>query len=478
MILHQIRNAESGREAPARDECAAAMRTLLLLALAALAPANPNGLGRLPPRGWNTWCTGASCDQPNITLGFPASGLHDNCSEATIKSVASDMVTNGMLAAGWDHINMDDCWGATNLQYPGGVRGDGPYRWDPQRFPSGIPALASWLHARGFKFGLYTASGNSTCSSGGRKGFVPGSVGHFEQDAQTFADWGVDYVKLDWCIHAEKAPTPAVFALRQNRTNQMAMAMNKTGRPMWLTFHCEYSKGHASGQFAEWCARDGNSWRIGPDHHDNWFSLEQVIQVLGKAAANGRPFRWNDPDFLMTGGAGCDVTMPGKRCPGMSEVEYRTEFSLWTMGAASMILSTDPRNMTAFMRSTLLQNEMLAIHRDPLGISGGKVADHINAADFCGHTDDCQVWARPLADGSWAMALFNRQPYDNENPTAPGHAATITGNWSSLPSPPAAGAKLKVRDVWLAKDLGTFAGSYTAEDVPPHATVFLHLELA
>ena len=180
----------------------------------------------------------------------------------------------------------------------------------------------------------------------------------------------------------------------------------------------------------------------------------------------------------MTGGAGCDVTTPGKRCPGMSEIEYRTEFSLWTMGAASMILSTDPRNMTAFMRSTLLQKEMLAIHRDPLGISGGKVADHINEGDFCTNAGDCQVWARPLADGSWAMALFNRQPFDKAQPAAVGHAATITGNWSSLPSPPPAGAKLKVRDVWLGQDLGMFAGSFTAKDVPPHATVFIHLQLA
>ena len=275
---------------------------LLWLAMVGAVSANPNGLGRLPPRGWNTWCTGASCDQPGRRRlsAFPKGGLHDNCSEAMIKSVASDMVTNGMLAAGWDHINMDDCWGATNLQYEGGVRGDGPYRWDPQRFPSGIPALAAWLHERGFKFGLYTSSGNSTCSSGGRQGYVPGSVGHFEQDARTFAEWGVDYVKLDWCIHYDSqghrlAPGAELNALRQNRTDQMAKAMNATGRPMWLTFHCQYVKGHASDSFADWCARDGNSWRIGPDHHDNWASLVEVTQVLGRSAQNGRPYRWNDP---------------------------------------------------------------------------------------------------------------------------------------------------------------------------------------
>ena len=230
-----------------------------------------------------------------------------------------------MLAAGWDHINMDDCWGATNVQYPGGERGNGTYRWDPERFPSGIPALASWLHDRGFKFGLYTASGNSTCSDGGRKGYVPGSVGHFTEDAQTFADWGVgerdpymlpgfndlindllcalensDYVKLDWCLDktvTSKMNLTVLDALRKNRTDQMAIAMNKTGRPMWLTFHCVYKKFKTGqdGSFQQWCADDGNSWRIGPDHHDNFDSLQDVIEILAANAEHGRRFRWNDP---------------------------------------------------------------------------------------------------------------------------------------------------------------------------------------
>ena len=442
--------------------------------------ANPNGLGRLPPRGWNTWCTGASCWQP----GSKPSSLHDNCSEALIKDVATEMIANGMQAAGWDQINMDDCWGATNLQYPGGERGDSAYRWDPERFPSGIPALAKWLHDRSFKFGLYTASGNATCSSGGRKGTVPGSVGHFTEDAQTFADWGVDYVKLDWCIRGiDEHNITTLNLLRKNRTDQMRVAMNKTGRPMWLTFHCTYKKGHANetgtGSFREWCADDGNSWRIGPDHHDNFASLNDVIEVLSSSASHGRPYRWNDPDFLMTGGAGCNAMIPGKRCPGMSETEYLTEFSLWVMGAASLIISTDVRNMSSFMKNTLLHKEMLAIHHDPLGISGGRVADHIDATDNCAGKLDCQIWARPLSDGSWAMALYNRQEYDTKTHTPGPHLknATIAGLFSSLPSPPPAGATLSVKNVWSGEELGKFENSYTAKGVAVHGTVFLRLTL-
>lgn len=265
----------------------------------------------------NTWCTSAGCDQPQLP-SFTG-GLHDNCSEALVKSVATAMLANGMKEAGYNRINLDDCWGATDLE---GNRADhGKYTWSPKRFPSGIPALTSWLHERGFLFGLYTSSGNQTCSSGERAGFVPGSCQssdpnagekdcEFDQDAATFASWGVDYVKLDWCMGKKEegnATTKLTTdAVRERRTGLMAKAMNATGRPMWLTFHCVWqgSKDHrgrpaggaAHDSFAEWCAEDGNSWRIGPDHHDNWESLDLVSTVLGGQAERGRPFRWNDPE--------------------------------------------------------------------------------------------------------------------------------------------------------------------------------------
>ena len=181
--------------------------SMLLLALMLLGcvAANPNGLGRLPPLGWNTWCTSAACDQPDSPAlphgGRMTGGLHDNCSEALVKSVATEMIANGMRDAGYTRINLDDCWGATVLE---GNRADhGKYTWSPTRFPAGIPALTSWLHERGFLFGLYTASGNKTCSSGGRDSYVPGSCQsmdpnateadcEFDQDAATFASWGVE----------------------------------------------------------------------------------------------------------------------------------------------------------------------------------------------------------------------------------------------------------------------------------------------
>ena len=196
-----------------------------------------------------------------------------------------------------------------------------------------------------------------------------------------------------------------------------------------------------------------------------------------------------DPTLaVMTGGAGCNSFEAGKRCPGMTETEYRTEFSLWVIGAASMIVSTDLRNMTDFMKETLMHKEMLAIHQDPMGIAGGLVHKDESSAGCAQPTDNkpanakngyCQMWARPLSGGKWAMALFNRN----------NHSATVSGPFSALPAQPAqtilgsnehAGAApttLMVRNVWSGADLGSHSGSFSAE-LDGHATVVLLLSPA
>jgi alpha-galactosidase len=141
-----------------------------------------NGLGRTPPLGWSTWLT---CEDAACT--------HDYCDENEVKSAATAMQTSGMQEIGWNYVILDDCWAYARDP------SSSVLTWDPDRFPSGMPALASWLHERNFSFGLYTSAGNETCSSGGRPITVPGSKGHYPLDTKTFASWGVDYVKLDWC---------------------------------------------------------------------------------------------------------------------------------------------------------------------------------------------------------------------------------------------------------------------------------------
>lgn len=251
-----------------------------------------------------------------------------------VKEVAQAMIDQGLQAAGYSYVNLDDCWEATTRDPKTGAM-----RADPERFTGGsLKPLADWLHARKFSFGMYTSAGEETCSTGGRtvpgkpdaRG-VPGSIGHYVQDASTYAEWGVDYVKMDWCSKLDNNGT---------LTHAMAAALNLTGRPMWLNFHC----GEYTGDYKTWCARDGNSFRIGPDHHDVWSRTAEVIELLATVSSRGGgtigPYAWADADFLMTGGAGCDTNEMAQRCPGQSEDEYRTEFSLWSVAASQIIVAT------------------------------------------------------------------------------------------------------------------------------------------
>lgn len=430
------------------------MRVLLVVALVACiaalptASANPNGLGRLPPMGWNTWCTLSSCHQPgNFSHAF-----HDVCNVWMIKSVAQGMIDNGMQAAGYDHINLDDCWEA------GERAADGSLQADPERFPDGIAELASWLHDRNFKFGLYLSAGWTTCSTGGRDvPFIPGSIGHYEQDTATVASWGTDYIKLDWC-GITNPNNPKDILNQDNATTGFAKAANKTGRAMWLNFHC----GHTTGDIPQWCRSDGNSYRIAQDHHDNWPNTIQVINTLKSLGAFARPFSWLDPDFLYPGGAGCDKNVTGMRCPGMTETEYRTTFSLWSMAAASMLISSDPRDLTPFMKSVILNKEIIAVNQDILGVGGGQVAEW----DCAAPEGTCQVWARPLSDGSPAAALFNADD-DKEHDITLEFSVVPEASWTNA-------TYVLVRDLWAHKDIGVFRGSYTAH-VLPHETHMLKL---
>ena len=200
-----------------------------------------NKVGKPPPLGWNTWKT---CGEP--TCG------HDICNEAEIKSVANAMATNGLQELGYNYINLDDCWASTRK------KSDQTLTWDTVRFPSGLPALISWLHQKGFKFGLYTSAGNQTCSSGGRKYPIPGSEGHYDLDAKTFAAWQVDYVKLDWCGDIKKD-----LAVGKQAHIDFAKAMNNSGRDMFLEV--------VAGYFFLWdeVPTVANSWRFCTDHHDD-----------------------------------------------------------------------------------------------------------------------------------------------------------------------------------------------------------------
>jgi len=401
-------------------------KVILVLCLTGVVIGSDNGLGALPPMGWNTWCTDGKCGR-------------DVCTEDEVKEVALAMIQNGMQAAGYNYVNLDDCWVDTRCDAQGNIRSDA------SRFPTGIADLVDWLHTRGFKFGLYTSAGLETCNHGERPSAIPGSYGHYEEDAKTFASWNVDYVKLDWCVTTFPNGTKMDI---HAQTDQFYDAMNKTGKPMWLNFHCSHPP-------QQWCMRDGNSFRVGTDHHDSWSNtIECIHSLIGLGKHAGPKNGWNDPDFLETGGeGGCGRP----HCPGQTDTEYRTVFSIWCIAAAPLIVATDVRNMSAIMTEILLNKELIAVNQDKLAIGGDVIGNG------CAGTSDgtCQIWGKPLSDGGYVAGLFNSDSAAHE----------ITLDFSLINM---AGKTLQVRDLWKHQDLGSSTGTFKAQ-VASHETVVVKL---
>jgi len=415
-------------------------RHAFLLAMTmTVAYAADNGLARTPQLGWNTWCALNTCG-------------YDVCYEAEIRAMADAMVANGMRDLGYTMINLDDCWG-----YPrDNVTGE--YRWDPSRFPSGIPALVQYLAARGFTLGVYTDSGIYTCSSGQRKFKIPGSFEHYAQDAATFVKWGVRYVKMDWCNTV--APNGTQLDPR-NVYPTMSLGLNATGVPAQLA-SCEWGVDNPW----EWAMPWMNSWRIGADHHDTWTGgdktgasgTDAIIETLAGKAKYAGPGGWNDPDFVYTGGQGCPgQTAPGAHCPGQTDTEYITEFTIWAVTASPIIVATNVQNMTDIMTKVLLNKEMIAVHQDRLGIAGDRIG---YATDAGCPAMMCQLWGRPLSGYAYAAVMYNRDSVAH-NITFDFRQANITGTMS-------------VRDLWEHKDVADGVSSYTAL-VEGHGVVAVRL---
>jgi alpha-galactosidase len=303
-----------------------------------------NGLARTPPMGWNSW-----------------NHFGCNVSETLIRETADAMASSGMRDAGYRYLVIDDCWEV-------GRDTQGELVPDSARFSHGIKALADYVHSKGLKFGIYTDAGTKTCQ--GR----PGTLGHEEQDARTFAAWGVDYVKEDWCNAS------GLVAKDQYRKFRDALA--SVGRPIVLSI-CEWG----SNQPWEWAPELGNLWRTTDDISDDWNSMLSNLDQSAQHATVAGPGAWNDPDMLEVGNG------------GMTDAEYRAHFSLWAIQAAPLIAGNDVRTMSAATKTILMNPEVIAVDQDSLGAQGILV--------WSG-PPDIQVWAKPMADGSRAVALLNR----------------------------------------------------------------------
>jgi len=377
--------------------------------------------------GWNTWCTLGNCGR-------------DYCDEEEVRAVADAMVESGMASVGFEYVLLDDCWGD-------GRDAEGNIYPDPARFPSGMQSLADYVHSKGLKLGLYTDAGLYTCSTGGRDHQIPGSYGHYQQDANTYASWGIDYVKMDWCntnINGTQLDPRVQYP-------QMTKALNATDRPIFFSM-CEWGLDNPW----TWASPYGNAWRTGQDHHDDWGTTSIIIENNSNLSSYAGPGGWNDPDFLMTGGQGCEPNY-NETCPGMTQTEYITEFSIWCILSAPLIVATEIRQMTPWKQSVLLNTEVIAVNQDPLAQAGGRIS--FWPCNQSSNEPLCEIWAKELYNGSYAVVLYNSDSVD--------HNMVLNFwvlNWEN--------ESVSLRDLWAHQDLGTFTGYYSVF-VASHGVVML-----
>jgi len=364
---------------------------------AAPAVALNNGVARTPPMGFNDW-----------------NAFGCNVNEQLIERSADAMVSSGMAAAGYRYVNIDDCW----LSHTRNAAGD--LVPDPHKFPHGIAAVAAYVHARGLELGIYEDAGDATC------GAYPGSYGHDLEDARTFASWGVDYVKLDWCNTQGLNP--------QGEYRRMRDALLATGRPI------VYSLSIWGVAFPWlWGPQTANLWRTTGDIKDSWQSVMQITALNAPLWRYARPGAWNDPDMLEVGNG------------GMTDTEYRTHFSLWAEMAAPLIAGTDVRRLSAPARTILTNRDVIAVDQDALGVQGHPVL----------RSGATSVWAKRLAGGDVAVLMLN------------------SGDTPALVSAPLRKLGLRqtahyvVRDLWTHRD--TLSGPVLAAGVDRHGVAMFRV---
>ena len=375
------------------------MKYFFLLALLVVPVGCAADLALTPPMGWNSW-----------------NKFAEKVDDKAVREMADAIVSNGMKDAGYVYVNIDDSWEA-GRDAQGNIQTNG-------KFPD-MKKLAEYVHSKGLKIGIYSSPGPKTCAG------YEGSYQHEEQDAKTWAAWGIDYLKYDWCS-AEKVYKPSDM---QAVYKKMGDALKATGRPIVYSL-CQYGLQNVW----EWGASvGGNLWRTTGDIEDNWKSMTTI--GFDKQTGHERyaePGHWNDPDMLEIGNG------------GMSMPEYRTHMTLWAMLAAPLLAGNDLRDMSPATKEILMNKEVIAIDQDKLGRQGRRVSKEAGA----------EMWMRPLENGDLAVAMFNRSE----------GMVSVSAPWELL----GLKGKHKIRDLWVHEDLGSFRDGYSAQ-VPIHGVVLLRI---
>jgi alpha-galactosidase len=357
----------------------------------------PNSLKHLaltPPMGWNTWNT-----------------FKCNIDEKLIRESADVLVSSGMKDAGYEYVNIDDCWQL-------GRNEDGTIQVDTKRFPNGIKALADYIHSKGLKLGIYSSAGYKTCE--GRAA----SLNYEIIDAQTYANWGVDYLKYDFCYATRpnfKPPIGYSEEIAKSRYKAMSEAIDSTGRDIVFSI-CSWGFGNPW----KWGPDLGNLWRTTHDIKPSWGSWTRILDKQVGLEKYAGPGHWNDPDMLIVG--------------MIDKNESIAHFSLWSLLSAPLIAGNDIRNMSPETLEILTNKEVIAVNQDPMGVQGTRYVKKGGK----------EVWAKPLYDGSWAVVLFNRNHLPRDISL---NLSDIKLNWENA----------QIRDLWKKQNLGTFNKSFTTK---------------
>lgn len=365
-------------------------------------------LSQTPPMGWNSWnCWGCSVDEDKI------------------KAAADAMVESGLINHGWVYINIDDCWQGKRDEKTKKINSN-------EKFPD-MKALADYIHSKGLKFGVYTDSGTKTCAG------YEGSKGFEKIDALRYAEWGVDYVKCDWCNTKGMVPEPAYTI--------MGDAIKECGRDIVFSI-CNW--GHNNPW--EWGAKvGGNLWRTTGDIVDTWESMSKIGFSQAKLAQYAQPGHWNDPDMLVVGKVGWG---PNLRDSRLSPDEQYTHISLWCLLSSPLLLGCDLTQLDDFTLNLITNDKVLAVNQDRLGKQAERLIDK----------NGIQVWMKDLADGSKAIGIFDTT--NRDIPMFDGIDYTL--RWEDIKL----SGKQKVRDLWKQHDLGEWRESITLK-IPEHGVKLL-----
>ena len=377
-------------------------------------------LAKTPPMGWNSW-----------------NKFQCNVSERLIRETADAMVTSGMKDAGYQFVNIDDCWHGARDSL-------GFIHPDSSRFPSGMKALADYVHAKGLKLGIYSDAGSKTC--GGK----PGSRGYEYQDALTYSRWGIDYLKYDWCSTDSLKAPGAYMTMRD--------ALAKAGRPIVLSI-CEWG----NDKPWTWGPSTGHLWRTTGDITACFDCIKEmgtwrawgVMQILDKQDGLRQyagPGHWNDPDMLEVGN-------------GLTPNEDRAHFSMWSMLAAPLIAGNDLRSMPANVAQVLTNRDVIAVNQDSLGVQGFKYASR----------DSVEIWFKPLVGGDWAVTFLNRSATPRS--VSFGWTQEAVADTLSRRDAQLATTRYQLRNLWTKQAAGTTARPLAAT-VPAKDVLMLRLHRA